>query len=82
MGRAKAKPQEKPTAIDGIPTAYGLTLMGRQYAYPVQGGIHITIEGQALINGAQRERALDNLKNGRWHGTSGTHDGPPRQPGV
>lgn len=81
--RAPAKVEAKPTEIDGIPTARGLTIMGQQYAqYDQRGFIRITEQGHRLLGRELRAAGRESVEEGKWHGVSGTHPGPPRQPGL
>jgi len=82
--RKAAKPVEKkPTEIDGIPTAHGLTIMGRQYAqYDNRGFIRITDEGHRLLGRELRAEGRESIEKGTWHGITGKHPGPPEQPGY
>lgn len=80
---AKKTPEEKPREIDGIPTAHGLTIMGRQYAeYTATGHIRITDEGHRLLGRELRDTAVEEQEAGIWHGVTGKHPGPPAQPGY
>lgn len=83
MGKYKfyeAGPTDPPE-IDGILTAEGLVVKGAKYARKrPDGKILITAEGHALLGQQQRARARENER--KWHGITGVHDGPPRQPGL
>lgn len=75
--------EKKPTEIDGIPTAHGLTIMGRQYAeYRADGKIHITDQGHRLLGQELRGAGQDALNEGKWRGATGQHDSAPKQPGL
>lgn len=75
--------EQKVTEIDGIPTAHGLTVMGREYAeYTATGHIRITDQGNRLLGRELRDAAREALKEGIWHGVTGQHPEPPAQPGY
>lgn len=77
-----------PLEIDGVPTVAGLVRQKLANPRQVRHGksthtvYHVTPEGHALMGQKLRENARRSLEQGIWNGVSGSHPGPPPQPGY